>query len=109
MGFQSRKNTANSMHRCPSCYSILVQPVAFEHRGDDWMVELRCPDCEWRDRDIYSRDEIERYEIELDRGDQELIEDLRALCRANMQEEVERFAASLATDCILPEDFRLPD
>ena len=38
-------------------------------------------------------------------GSQELIEDLRALIRANMEDEAERFAAALATDSILPEDF----
>jgi hypothetical protein len=33
------------------------------------------------------------------------MEDLRALIRANMSEEAERFATALATDSILPEDF----
>ena len=42
---------------------------------------------------------------EIDRGDQELMEDLRALIRANMSEEADRFATALATDSILPEDF----
>jgi hypothetical protein len=30
---------------------------------------------------------------------------LRALIRANMSEEADRFATALATDSILPEDF----
>ena len=42
---------------------------------------------------------------EIDRGDQELMEDLRALIRANMSEEADRFATALATESILPEDF----
>jgi hypothetical protein len=49
--------------------------------------------------------QIDRYEVELDRGGQELIEDLQALTRANMEEEADRFAAALASDSILPEDF----
>ena len=53
----------------------------------------------------YSQSEVDRYDEELDRGGQELIEDLRALTRANMEDEAERFAGALASDSILPEDF----
>jgi RNase P subunit RPR2 len=106
MGFQSKKRSANGMHHCPNCDSILVQPVDWHRQGDGhWNVELRCPECEWWGRDSYSQDESDRYAVELDRGDRELIEDLRALTRANMNEEADRFAAALATDSILPEDF----
>ena len=55
--------------------------------------------------DSYSQDEVDRYEDEIDRGDQELMQDLRAVIRANMSEEAERFVTALATDSILPEDF----
>jgi hypothetical protein len=34
-----------------------------------------------------------------------MIEDLRKLTRANMEEEADRLAAALATDSVLPEDF----
>jgi hypothetical protein len=94
------------MHGCPSCDSILVQPVDWhEQAGGHWNFELRCPDCEWSGRDNYSQIEVERYDEELDRGGQALLEDLRALIRANMRDEADRFAAALATDSILPEDF----
>jgi hypothetical protein len=43
--------------------------------------------------------------VGLDRGGQELIEDLQALTRANMEEEADRFSAALAGESILPEDF----
>ena len=33
------------------------------------------------------------------------MQDLRAVIRANMSEEAERFVTGLATDSILPEDF----
>src|SRR5262245_17833574 len=100
----SRPNVG--MQRCPECSSILVQPVNWHEQGDGyWNVELRCPECEWWDRESYSQDEVDRYDEELDRGGQHLIEDLRALTRANMEEEADRFAAALASDSILPEDF----
>jgi hypothetical protein len=106
MGFQNKKQSANGMHGCPNCESILVQPANWHEQGNGlWNVELHCPECEWWGRDNYSREEIDRYEDELDRGDQELIEDLRALIRANMEDDADRFAAALATDSILPEDF----
>jgi RNase P subunit RPR2 len=94
------------MHACPTCSSSLVQPVNWhEQRGGNWNVELRCPECEWCGRDTYSQNEVDSYDEELDRGGQELIEDLRALTRANMEEEADRFAAALACNSILPEDF----
>jgi hypothetical protein len=98
--------SADGMHACPSCSSVLVQPVNWHEQGDAyWNVELRCPECSWWGKDSYSQSEVDRYDEELDRGGQELIEDLRALTRANMEEEADRFATALATDCILPEDF----
>jgi hypothetical protein len=106
MGFQSKKQSAKGMHCCPTCDSILVQPVNWHEQGDGhWNVELRCPECEWWGRGRYSQDELDRYDDEIGRGDQELIRDLRALSRANMNEEADRLAAALASDSILPEDF----
>ena len=94
------------MHSCPRCSSVLVQPVTWHEQGDGyWSVELRCPECECCGRDTFSQDEVDRYDEELDRGGRELIEDLRALTRANMEEEADRFALALANDSVLPEDF----
>ena len=81
-------------------------PSNWHEQGDGhWSVELRCPECEWWGRGSYSQTEVDHYDEELDRGGQELIEDLRALTRANMEDEAERFAGALASDSILPEDF----
>jgi RNase P subunit RPR2 len=106
MGFQTKQQSANGMHCCPNCDSILVQPVNWHNQGDGyWKIELRCPECEWWGRDSYSRDESGHYALELDRGDRQLMEDLRVVTRANMQDEADRFAAALSSDSILPEDF----
>jgi hypothetical protein len=106
MGSLSRKQSVDGMHCCPKCDSILVQPVKWhQQRVGHWNVQLRCPECEWWGRDSYSQNEIDCYGEELDRCDQELIEDLRAVIRANMKEEADRFATALANDGILPEDF----
>jgi predicted RNA-binding Zn-ribbon protein involved in translation (DUF1610 family) len=98
--------SADGMHACPNCSSVLVQPVDWHEQGSGhWNVELRCPECEWWGQDSYSQTEVDRYDEELDRGGQELIEDLRSLTRANMEEEADHFALALASDSILPEDF----
>ena len=108
MAFQRKKQPANGMHCCPNCDSILVQPGNWHELGDgNWNVELRCPECRWRDRHSYSQDEVDRYEVELNRGGQQLIQDFRAVSTANMEEEADRFAAALETDSILPEDFNV--
>ncbi|MFL5906887.1 MAG: hypothetical protein ACJ75Z_04725 [Solirubrobacterales bacterium] len=98
--------SADGMHACPGCASVLVQPTNWHEQGDGyWFVELRCPECEWSNSESYSQSEVDCYDEELDRGGQELIEDLRALTRANMEDEADRFASALASDSILPEDF----
>ena len=109
MGSQNKKRSTNGMHRCQNCESILVQPVNWLEQGDGhWHVELRCPECGWWGRDRYCQTELDAYDEELDRGGRELLQDLRFLTLANMTEEADRFAAALATDGILPEDFSVP-
>jgi hypothetical protein len=96
----------DGMHVCPSCSLEMVQPAHwFEQGNGSWHVELRCPECEWWGRGSFSQNEVDRFDEELDRGGEELIEDLRALTRANMQDEAARFAKALASNTILPEDF----
>jgi hypothetical protein len=98
--------TETGMHLCPSCSSTLVQPVDWrELTGGHWRVVLRCPECDHWSRKSYSQRDVDHFDEELDRGGQELIDDLRALTRANMEEELDRFALALASDSILPEDF----
>ncbi len=96
----------HGMHICPRCDSALVQPMHWYERGSaSWHVDLRCPECEWWGRGAYSQSEVDRFDEELDHGAQALIEDLRSLTRANMEDEANRFVTALAGDLILPEDF----
>jgi hypothetical protein len=98
--------SGSGMHVCPSCESELVQPMQwFEQGGSQWHVDLRCPECEWWGRGSFSQTDVDNFDEELDRGGNLLVEDLRALTRSNMEDEADRFAAALATGCILPEDF----
>jgi hypothetical protein len=94
------------LHMCGSCGSDLVYPVEWEEAGaTHWRVELRCPNCEWTGTGVHEQVVVERFDAELDRGTDNLIEDLHSVSRANMEEDVERFANALRDGHILPSDF----
>jgi len=91
---------------CPDCHGELVQPVDWEeHDANSWKIDLRCPNCDWTGNGIWDEQVVEAFDEVLDRGTQTLLRDLRRLARANMEEEIERFAAALDAGNILPEDF----
>jgi hypothetical protein len=95
-----------ALHVCQDCDSGLVYPLHWrEVARASWEVTLRCPNCEWTTTDVYDQDTVERFDEELDRGTDSLVDDLKRLTAANMEDEVERFALALAGDHILPEDF----
>ena len=97
---------ARRLHVCPDCDSELVYPTAWEQAdGSRWEVSLRCPNCEWGATDVFDDDAIQGFDETLDRGTQALIDDLRKLTRANMEEDVERFASAIEAGHVLPEDF----
>ena len=101
-----RPRRGDELHVCPSCDSELVYPVHWEEAGSTrWEVTLRCPNCEWLDTGIFEQETVERFDEELDRGTDALVEDLKHLVHANMEEQIERFCSALSTDNILPEDF----
>ena len=94
------------LHECPECERTLVYPVEWEEASPtQWEVLLRCPNCEWTDLGIFDQTVVDRFDEELDRGTECLIEDLTRLTQANMEDEIERFTAALASDAIWPMDF----
>jgi hypothetical protein len=98
--------TATDLHVCPECSSKLVYPIHWtEVDRVNWEVTLRCPNCEWDHTGIYDQDTVETFDEELDRGTDDLVDDLKRLIHANMEEEIERFSTALGRDHILPEDF----
>ena len=94
------------LHTCPRCHGELVYPVDWAEAGPEhWEVTLRCPDCEWRDTDVFSQATVERFDIELDHGAEALLRDLQQLAHANMVEDIDRFIDALQRDLIVPADF----
>jgi hypothetical protein len=97
---------AEGLHVCSQCDSDLVYPLEWEEASEThWEVKLRCPNCEFKHTGVYAQDVVERFDVTLDRGAQSLADDLKRLTVANMEDEIDRFAESLDSGLILPEDF----
>jgi hypothetical protein len=95
-----------ALHVCAGCSSELVYPIDWAPADQKrWRVDLRCPDCEWHGGGVYAQEIVDAFDEELDRGTEQLLGDLTALSRTNMEEEVERFVTALHADWIVPEDF----
>jgi hypothetical protein len=98
--------TDRDLHVCGSCHGGLVYPTDWEEAGPEhWEVWLRCPNCEWTGGGVFSQAVVERFDEELDRGTDALMQDLRRLMHANMEDEIERFVSALAADHIVADDF----
>jgi hypothetical protein len=94
------------LEACPECSSELVYPIDWrEADGEAWELELRCPSCEWRHRDVFDQDAVERFDDALNASTDQLIDTLEQVSRDNMRAEIERFVDALANDHILPFDF----
>ena len=99
---------ARDLHVCPHCRRDLVYPVEWaDVSPTHWEVLLRCPNCEWRHVGRFDQPTVDRFDANLDMCIEALTRDLRHMQRANMEEEIERFALALRYDAILPEDFQL--
>ena len=94
------------LHACLNCGSHLVYPVQWEEAGSrTWQVTLRCPECEWTEGGVFTQDQCDRFDDELESGTDALTRDYKRLITANMSEEIDRFATALHADAILPSDF----
>jgi hypothetical protein len=102
----SGKRERRALQLCPECAKDLVYPVEWQEASPThWEVRLRCPNCEWTTVGLFDQETVDRFDEELDRGTDAVVTDLRRLTRANMEEELERFASALASDAIWPMDF----
>jgi len=94
------------LHVCGSCASELVYPVEWDEAGPEhWEISLRCPNCEWHGTGVYAQRAVDRLDEQLDRATEAVVRDLKRLVHANMEDEIERFAAALGAGLIVPQDF----
>jgi hypothetical protein len=100
------QRAVDDLSLCPECDRDLVYPVDWEEASaTHWEVELRCPNCEWSEVGTFDQATVDKFDERLDLGTEALVKDLRRLVQANMEAEADRFAAALAANAILPEDF----
>jgi hypothetical protein len=98
--------TQQDLHVCVECDSDLVYPVQWEEAGpENWSVLLHCPNCDVFREGVFTQDNVELFDEELDRGADALARDYKRLMRANMADEIDRFVGALSAGAILPEDF----
>jgi hypothetical protein len=94
------------LHLCVDCDSDLVYPVQWEEAGpENWSVLLHCPNCDVFREGVFTQENVELFDEELDRGADLLARDYKRLMRANMADEIDRFVGALNAGAILPEDF----
>lgn len=95
-----------ALHVCFHCSSELVHPLDWTDEGaGNWRLLLRCPECEATREGVFTKEEIDLLEDELDRGIASLLSDLRRMTHTNMCEEIEFFVRALQADVITPSDF----
>ena len=101
-----QRSPERQLQVCPYCDSNLVYPTFWsEADQESWEVSLRCPNCEWTETEVFDQESVERFDEELDRGTDQLVDDLKRLIYANMEEQIDRFCEALGNDHVLPEDF----
>lgn len=101
-----RSGAERDLDICPSCSGALVYPVSWEQRcGDRWHIERRCPECEWRGQGEHELDAVDRFDDALTEGTEMLLQDLRLMARANMEEDVAMLVSALRSGAIQPMDF----
>jgi len=94
------------LHVCLDCDSDLVYPMQWEEAGaENWSVLLHCPNCDVSREGVFTQENVELFDEELDRGADTLARDYKRLMRANMADEIDRFVGALDAGAILPEDF----
>ena len=90
---------------CPSCGSSILQPLRCESKGEEVLVDLRCPECMTHLQAPYSRDDM----AELDRSQTEWREEIVAAYERSVAESMEALAAclvpALEQDLIGADDF----
>ena len=94
------------LEHCPECSRDMVQPANYEPLwGDRWLISRTCPNCGWDHEGVFPHAALREFEEHLDTVDDHLWDHLVKIQNERIDTEVAIFAAALACDAILPEDF----
>ena len=84
---------------------VVPMSILDVHHDGRYVVELSCANCHAASLATHDEASLEQLDLELDRGVLSIQEALDALVLADELERIDRFAAALHDDLILPEDF----
>jgi hypothetical protein len=98
-------NATTEAHICDACARPFVYPDFGVEEGSRWRVLLHCQSCGWSAERLLDDEALERFERAVDADRDKIVRDLARFTHHNMREYYDRFAAALAADAILPEDF----
>jgi hypothetical protein len=103
---RTEPDATRRLEACRCCTSTLVYPIDWREASNGrWELELRCPNCEWRVRDVFTQEQVERFDETLNVATDRVIDALETATRENMTADIERFVAALEADHIVPFDF----
>ena len=101
-----RTSSHHDLAICEACNSKTVEPTDWASAGGQlWRVALRCPNCEHCREDVFSQEDVDRFDDHLDEACTLMVRDLRRLEQANFADEIERFIGALNAGAILADDF----
>jgi hypothetical protein len=96
----------SGLHQCQLCHGDFVVPVEVEALDDDrWDLRLRCGECETYRHVVVSDGVAKRYDLDLNRGMDEIADALRLQDHERMTAEARVFIAALEHDLIDGGDF----
>jgi hypothetical protein len=103
----SDRAVRSDLHVCSVCRRPFVVPMAIvdAYRDGRFLVELGCNNCGASSLDVQDDERLEELDLELDRTMLQMQDALDGLVLADELERIDRFAAALHDDLILPEDF----
>ena len=104
--FSSSPPPGSGLHQCRVCHDDYVIPVWWEEAGEDcWHMLLRCAQCDTYCDIVVGNDVAKRYELDLQRGMDEIAAAVDRTDRERMAAEVDVLIAALEHDLIDAGDF----
>lgn len=106
-GHSTTQTQAPDLQLCPACRGRFVVPGRIHEAVDHTRVrlDLVCSACGWMTTVVRDDEELMCFEFDLDVAFADLLALLETVWLANEEERIASFAAALAADAILPEDF----
>lgn len=106
---RSRRRDARrhaDLQRCPECAADSVYPVDWEAFGEThWWIALRCGACATRAEVLVDNAAAQRFDRDLDRAQDQMVDAADRLELEIMSAQVEVFTTALESDLIHADDF----